>query len=427
MGCLQQMILSLGSSGVGVDKASLFYGIQSTHSFASHSSTSISATKGLGTAHSDREIWVVVISMNPSSVLSVTIGGNSATKVREESPSGYTNQMVISYWKYADNGSLGTSAAISATLSESAIHSGLIVFTSSISYVLDFYGANANNSTPTVGSINTSSNGWSFYVASAQNASSGTISEFSGGSSFDMGTNEWVTYGFNSPENDGTVEINNPSGTSTDNVTITGLSIGSGGSGETVPSSFGMSFLQTELAVGSANTTHTFSNVNFGVEDANRWIFVTVHDGDGNIPTSVTIGGVTATAAITNGTNYQTCCIYYAKVPTGGSGNVVVTSSSNEKSIGVWRVVTEATNPVADSAFYAEGGSNATVNIPTGGAAIATNCYDNASGSIDTGTQRYAHDGGTSENVYGNDTVTTGTITFNGSGSDALSVVAISP
>ena len=117
-------------------------------------------------------------------------------------------------------------------------------------------------------------------------------------------------------------------------------------------------------------------------------------------------------------------------MPTGTTADFVVTSASNEKSIGFWRVVTSATDPIADSASYPAGGSNATVTIPAGGIAIATSCVENATVSIGVGTERFNFDAGTNEDVCGNDTITTGeegSTTFNGTNSDALAVVAIAP
>jgi len=190
---------------------------------------------------------------------------------------------------------------------------------------------------------------------------------------------------------------------------------------------FELDFRTTSAATGTLNP-HTFSNIDIGEPSNNRYVFISTHCGSGNSPSSVTIGGVSATAAITNGTSFMTCDIWYAKVTTGTTADIVVTSTDDEKAIGVWRVITVASNPISDSAFYTEGGTNATVTIPTGSAAIAVNCYDNLTGSIDTGTQRFGFDAGTSEWVYGNDTITTGetgSTTFNGAGADALSVVAI--
>lgn len=180
----------------------------------------------------------------------------------------------------------------------------------------------------------------------------------------------------------------------------------------------------------SSSSTQTFSGLSIGSADPNRWIICTVHDGNGDATASLSIGGVSATQAVTQGTSFQTCHIFYAKVPTGTTADFVVTSDSSEKSIGFWRVVTPAANPIADSASYPEGGSNATVTIPPGGIAIATSCVDNSTVSIDVGTERFNFDAGTNEDVCGNDTIITGeegVTTFNGINSDALAVVAIDP
>jgi hypothetical protein len=209
---------------------SSIYGVQSTQAFVLHQTTGVSATMILGTAHLDREIWVAIPTLWSSSanatVASVSIGGNSATLVGETTTGGYLNGVGVSYWKYVDNGALGTSATITTVFNNQQAHSAYIVFTtSSSSLIKDYYGSSANNSLATSGSI-TTDNGWAFYVAATQNASSGTIANFDNDGTFDMGSDEWVTYGFVSPTSPGTISVVSPTGAlSTTNNVISAIAV----------------------------------------------------------------------------------------------------------------------------------------------------------------------------------------------------------
>lgn len=205
------------------------YGAQDEVAFVGHNSTFVSSSCTLGTAHSDREIWVCVatiMSGTDADTTAVTVGGNSATKVYERNQAGTTQTWSISYWKYVDDGALGTSATIAATHSTEAVHTGYVVFTAKkTSALLDSYGAEAFGSDPTAGSITTQANGWSFFCEVVQNGTTAPVPNFANDGSFDMGTDEWVNYGFNSPETDGTTTVDHTSGTGSNSNMITAISM----------------------------------------------------------------------------------------------------------------------------------------------------------------------------------------------------------
>lgn len=205
------------------------YAVTDTAQFVQHSSSSVSSTKSLGVAYSDREIWVVVPTMsdaNNAAISTLTVGGNAATKVFELADSGYTNALGVSYWRYTDNGSLGATASIAATFANIQVHTGFVIFTAQASStLLDSYADATEDATPTGSSINTSATGWAFYCAISQNAGSGTINFFDNDGAFDTGTNEWVVYGYNSPEDNGTVSIVSPGNDGTGNRLISGISV----------------------------------------------------------------------------------------------------------------------------------------------------------------------------------------------------------
>ena len=203
--------------------ASTIYSVTDTHSFVSHSSSSVSTTMTLD-SNTDREIWLVVLTIatsHTSTPPTATIGGNSMTQIANQ----YLNFTSITYFRYQDDGALGTSATTEANLDYSSFHSAFIVYTATASNnTLDTYGAATDDgSTPTTGSLDTSADGWAFYVATAQNSTAATsISNFGNQGFFDYGTGENIAYGFNSPEDDGTVSVvfANFTGASNDNVML---------------------------------------------------------------------------------------------------------------------------------------------------------------------------------------------------------------
>ena len=74
-------------------------------------------------------------------------------------------------------------------------------------------------------------------------------------------------------------------------------------------------------------TTYTFSAQNLGVASADRRIVVCVRGWADNSTTvsSATIGGVAATIHINQGMNFGSAAIFSAIVPTGATGDIVIT------------------------------------------------------------------------------------------------------
>jgi hypothetical protein len=99
----------------------------------------------------------------------------------------------------------------------------------------------------------------------------------------------------------------------------------------------------------NANTTttltsasNTFSALSLGAEDANRYIVVGVSGVSGlsGDVATVTVAGVSATQLITNTSTTINVGLYVARVPTGATGDVVVTYTNTPLRIGVvlWRL-----------------------------------------------------------------------------------------
>lgn len=100
----------------------------------------------------------------------------------------------------------------------------------------------------------------------------------------------------------------------------------------------------------------TFTGISFGTADTNRIIAVPVcwrANADGDTITGMTIGGVSATQAsgayvsATGGAWISD--IWYAAVPTGTSGNVVVTFSATTSRTGIatYRIITGTSTPTS--------------------------------------------------------------------------------
>lgn len=133
-------------------------------------------------------------------------------------------------------------------------------------------------------------------------------------------------------------------------------------------------FLQSANNAGN-NSTYTFSSQNFGAAAADRYIIVAVHldfSNQSNSVSSVTIGGVTATHLGTQTGNQYLTAFYMALVPTGTSGNVVVTCSTIALAgaIGMWSATGIHSVPAIVKTNNAED-PTATVDIPAGGAVVA--------------------------------------------------------
>jgi len=113
-----------------------------------------------------------------------------------------------------------------------------------------------------------------------------------------------------------------------------------------------IAFLQA-TQIGTDLTTYTFSGQNFGTANTARYIIVSISGRAAAARTisSVTIGGVSASAVVSNpsadGTNRA--AIYVAAVPTGTSGDVVITWSAGmvRCQIGLYSALN--INPTAES------------------------------------------------------------------------------
>lgn len=126
-------------------------------------------------------------------------------------------------------------------------------------------------------------------------------------------------------------------------------------------------------AVAQANSTSSTISVSFGAAHPDRRIIVSIctwrTNAQNSSITAVTIGGVTATPIIQedNGSS-QSSHIYIAAVPTGTSGNIVITTAAyNRFHVQVYRAV----GLTSDSAHSTDSvGSTMNLTVPVNGIAI---------------------------------------------------------
>lgn len=138
-----------------------------------------------------------------------------------------------------------------------------------------------------------------------------------------------------------------------------------------------LEFLQTFTAAPTA-TVQTFSGASLGDADADRQIvvFASGVSGSSNPIASITVAGITASivAQLTNGPvlgGYYTAGIAVASVPTGTTGDIVITYASAQarnfaatyRMVGAGSAHDTATDNTSEPTF--------SVDVPGGGVAIA--------------------------------------------------------
>lgn len=136
-------------------------------------------------------------------------------------------------------------------------------------------------------------------------------------------------------------------------------------------------FLQS--AVSSTDSAeYTFANQDIGAADAGRYILVGVttrSSGTTNTINSVTIGGVTATEVQlqrTITTVVNMAGLYIANVPTGTTGDVVVTFAAGTQrcGIGMWRATDLASAVPTDSGKSGADAPTYDIDVDAGGFAV---------------------------------------------------------
>jgi hypothetical protein len=137
----------------------------------------------------------------------------------------------------------------------------------------------------------------------------------------------------------------------------------------------------TDSAVDPTNTTTYTFTLDFGAAAGDRYLIATPStrgSGTGAAISSVTIGGVTATEVINTtallATVYNGAAIFIAAVPTGTSGDVVVTYANSQlrAGCGLYQVTGLSSSTAHDTAT--DSGSDPltdTIDVPAGGFIVA--------------------------------------------------------
>lgn len=125
-------------------------------------------------------------------------------------------------------------------------------------------------------------------------------------------------------------------------------------------------------------TTYTFSSASLGAEATDRVIIVAFGGTAGSSKTisSVTIGGVAATLAVNANISWAiTSGIYYAAVPSGTTGDIVITfsGSMNQCVCNVFRMTGQSSNTPAATGSDTTGTttSDPNCNVVTGDKVVA--------------------------------------------------------
>ena len=147
-------------------------------------------------------------------------------------------------------------------------------------------------------------------------------------------------------------------------------------------------FLQG-AADNSNLTTYTFSSQNLGTADGARLIICGIASRAGGSSTisSVTIGGVSATIVVQINTSadsgWNSAGIVIAAVPTGTTGDVVITFSAGQArcAIALYSTIDTASETASDTDSNAAADPSVSIDCPASGYIIAVACF-----SVGTGT-----------------------------------------
>lgn len=151
---------------------------------------------------------------------------------------------------------------------------------------------------------------------------------------------------------------------------------------------------ETTLASTSDLTTYTFAGADIGTADTARCVIVSALSrkaGAAHTLSSMTIGGVSATIIQNQNntvTNSDTAALAAAIVPTGATGDIVVTWSTGvlRTQIGIWTAInTDNCTTPSDSDASTAADPSVTLTIPAGGVAVGSGLSAAASSATWTG------------------------------------------
>lgn len=329
--------------------------------------------KGLGNANPNR---ITAVSINwadstlagTAELTSVTVGGNAAQRAVRAAgddqnsnseiwwlqlPAGTTGDIVVTSSTNIDAVTIGVYSLIGFALMPSPVSTGTT--TANIAYQNKDVVLAAGSRTTNV---------------------STSLSNMTNDFSSACGSGLWGVHASQSVNGNNTLTTNiNPS---TNNPKIA-MALWS----TTTNNALSMAFVTGTTGSGSGTATVTFSGISFGTAASTRMVVATFGmalTSLGSTITSVTIGGITATQAayIENTGQAGASAIFYAAVPTGTTGNIVITASSvlGAVQLGVYRLSGLNSNtPVNTCTVQFTGSSltNCNTNVSANGFLIAQN------------------------------------------------------
>lgn len=204
--------------------------------------------------------------------------------------------------------------------------------------------------------------------------------------------------------------------------------IGFGAGGGFTGAPISVSLVDSDAAA-SGGSPYTFSAMALGADAEDRIIAVAVAINGSSVTlssaTTVTIAGVVATAAKTTTGSSQAIGIFYAHVPSGASGDVVVTTGGTPAGCKVVVLrLAGGNNQVSDTGADAAIATSITLpaDVVAGGALVAVSCNNGSKTCAWTKATEVSdsvYDSSYASSVAANATATTATInvtaTFSGS------------
>lgn len=111
----------------------------------------------------------------------------------------------------------------------------------------------------------------------------------------------------------------------------------------------------------------TIAGADLGEESDNRIIIVGVATLNSRNPTAMTIAGISATEAVKTDVTGVVSSMWYAAVPTGTSGDIVITKPSDDTAVGWFAGYTSAPNPQDTGQYTGNGNASITIDSYAGG------------------------------------------------------------
>ena len=176
-----------------------------------------------------------------------------------------------------------------------------------------------------------------------------------------------------------------------------------------------LSYVTATYSATGTTTPHTFSGVSLGAESGTRRVIVGIAAGEpgGTVGaiTGVTIGGVSATQITTSAQTEVSIDLWIALVPSGTTGDVVVSFSGsiNQLGLSVWNSRGLLSNTPIDTGTSLADPSTDTLSTVNGGFCVAVMVTDSAAGNISwTNVTERFESAMISEEHSGGDATTTG-------------------